>query len=58
MDQIIHYHTKGTISTMKLYDLGHVPWLESQLIYHALPRLDMEGLILLSPTCVSATIRT
>ena len=34
---------------MKLYNLGHVPWLESQLIYHALPRLDMEGLILLAP---------
>ncbi len=34
---------------MKLYNLGHVPWLESQLIYHALPRLDMEGLILLIP---------
>ena len=35
---------------MKLYHMGHVPWLESQLIYHALPRLDMEGLILLAPT--------
>lgn len=34
---------------MKLYNLGHVPWLESQLIYHALPRLGMEGLILLAP---------
>ena len=34
---------------MKLYNLGHVPWLESQLIYHALPRLDMEGLILVAP---------
>ena len=34
---------------MKLYNLGHVPWLESQLIYHALPRLDMEGLVLLAP---------
>jgi lipoate-protein ligase A len=34
---------------MKLYDLGHVPWLDSQLIYHALPRLQMEGLILLAP---------
>jgi lipoate-protein ligase A len=34
---------------MKLYNLGHTPWLESQLIYHALPRLDMEGLILLAP---------
>ncbi|HDH09530.1 MAG TPA: lipoate--protein ligase family protein, partial [Chloroflexi bacterium] len=35
---------------MKLYDLGEVPWLESQLIYHALPRLGMEGLVLLLPT--------
>ena len=34
---------------MELYDLGHVPWLDSQLIYHALPRLEMEGLILLAP---------
>ncbi len=34
---------------MKLYNLGHVPWLESQLIYHALPRLDMEGLVLVAP---------
>ena len=34
---------------MKLYNLGHVPWRESQLIYHALPRLDMEGLVLLAP---------
>jgi lipoate-protein ligase A len=34
---------------MDLYDLGHVPWLDSQLIYHALPRLEMEGLILLAP---------
>ncbi len=34
---------------MKLYNLGHVPWLDSQLLYHALPRLNMEGLILLAP---------
>ena len=34
---------------MNLYDLGHVPWLDSQLIYHALPRLETEGLILLAP---------
>lgn len=34
---------------MKLYNLGHVPWLDSQLIYHALPRLGIEGLILLAP---------
>ncbi len=34
---------------MKLYNLGHVPWLDSQLIYHAFPRLNLEGLILLAP---------
>jgi lipoate-protein ligase A len=34
---------------MQLYDLGSVPWAESQLIYHALPRLGREALILLSP---------
>jgi lipoate-protein ligase A len=34
---------------MNLYNLGHVPWLDSQLVYHALPRLEMEGLILLAP---------
>lgn len=34
---------------MKLYNLGHVPWLDSQLLYHALPRLNMEGLIFLAP---------
>ena len=34
---------------MKLYNLGNVPWLDSQLIYHALPQLGLEGLILLAP---------
>ena len=34
---------------MKLFNLGHVPWLDSQLIYHALPRTGIEGLILLAP---------
>ena len=34
---------------MRRYRLGHVPWEQSQLVYHALPRLGMEGLILLSP---------
>lgn len=34
---------------MNLYNLGHVSWLESQLIYHSFPRLEMEGLILLAP---------
>jgi len=34
---------------MNLYNLGRVPWLDSQLIYHALPRVGEEGLILLAP---------
>jgi len=34
---------------MDLYNLGRVPWEESQLIYHALAELGREGLILLSP---------
>jgi len=34
---------------MKLYRLGTVGWQDSQLLYHALPRLGREGLILLSP---------
>ena len=34
---------------MRLYDLGSVPWKQSQLIYHALPRLQRESLVLLSP---------
>ena len=33
---------------MKLYALGHTPWLDSQLLYHALPRLNREGLFILS----------
>lgn len=34
---------------MNVYDLGHVPWLDSQLLYHALPRVGEAGLILLAP---------
>ncbi len=34
---------------MKLYRLGSVSWQNSQLLYHALPRVGREGLILLSP---------
>jgi lipoate-protein ligase A len=34
---------------MKLYDLGHVPWIHSQLIYHAMPRLGMEGILYIAP---------
>ena len=29
---------------MDLYDLGHVPWMDSQLVYHAQPRVGVEGL--------------
>lgn len=35
---------------MKLYDLGWVPWLDSQLLYHALARLGREGLVLCRPS--------
>jgi lipoate---protein ligase len=34
---------------VKLYRLGTVGWQDSQILYHALPRLGREGLILLSP---------
>jgi len=34
---------------MRLHDLGHVPWLDSQLIYHAQPRLALEALNILAP---------
>ena len=34
---------------MRLYDLGKVPWLESQLVYHALGLLGREALCLVSP---------
>ncbi len=34
---------------MRVYKLGHVPWEESQLLYHAMARLGHEGLNLLSP---------
>lgn len=34
---------------MKLYRLETVPYQDSQLLYHALPRIGREGLILLSP---------
>jgi lipoate-protein ligase A len=34
---------------MKLYHLRHVPWLDSQLLYHAMPRVDEEGLLILAP---------
>ena len=34
---------------MQLFHLGHVPWIESQLIYHAQPRAGVEGLNILAP---------
>jgi lipoate-protein ligase A len=34
---------------MKLYNLGKVPWEESQLIYHALAEMGQEALSLVSP---------
>ena len=34
---------------MKLYNLGKIPWEESQLIYHALGYMDQEALSLVSP---------
>jgi len=34
---------------MKLYDLGKVPWEESQLLYHALAYLGWESMVFLSP---------
>lgn len=34
---------------MELYDLGKVPWQETQLIYHALADLGREALVLVSP---------
>jgi lipoate-protein ligase A len=34
---------------VRIFDLGHVPWQESQLVYHALPRAGIEGLVILAP---------
>ena len=34
---------------MNLFHLKHVPWLESQLIYHAQARLDVECIDILAP---------
>jgi lipoate-protein ligase A len=34
---------------MDLYNMGTVPWPDSQLIYHALPHLSREGLVLCQP---------
>lgn len=35
---------------MHLYELGRVPWMDSQLIYHAQPRVGVEGLNILAPS--------
>lgn len=34
---------------MEFYNPGHIPWLDSQLIYHALAELNREALCLVSP---------
>jgi len=34
---------------VKVFDLGRVPWLDSQLLYHAMPRVGVEGLVILAP---------
>ena len=34
---------------MELFNLGQVPWIETQLIYHALAKLGREALTLVSP---------
>ncbi len=34
---------------MLLHDLGHVPWLDSQLLYHTQARLGVEALNILAP---------
>jgi lipoate-protein ligase A len=34
---------------LELFNLGKVPWLETQLIYHALAELGREALTLVSP---------
>jgi lipoate-protein ligase A len=41
--------SRKTWDFMNLYRLDHVSWLDSQLIYHALPRLGAEGLLVLAP---------
>lgn len=35
---------------MELFNLGKVPWKQSQLLYHALAKLGRESLVLLSPS--------
>jgi len=35
---------------VQLFNLKYVDWLDSQLIYHALPRVEVEGIIILAPS--------
>ncbi len=49
----IEWHSKFenhlTEERVELYNLGRVPWEESQLIYHALALMGRESLVILSP---------
>ena len=40
--------TRGSL--MNLYNLKYVPWLDSQLVYHAQARVGAEGLNILAPS--------
>ena len=35
---------------MELFHLRHVDWMDSQLIYHAQPRVQVEGINILAPS--------
>ena len=35
---------------MKLFHLRNVDWIDSQLIYHAMPRVGVEGILILAPS--------
>lgn len=35
---------------MRLYHLRHIPWLDTQLIYHAQARIGLEGIDILAPS--------
>jgi lipoate-protein ligase A len=41
---------------MELFNLGKVPWEESQLMYHALARLGRESLCLVSPANINGEL--
>jgi len=34
---------------MRVFDLGKVPRLDSQMLYHAMPRVGVDGLVILAP---------